>query len=210
MLSFATEVKIVANPSVKADFISVGELRSVFLAEADTLKDGSHVEPVFEREGAVHETFVKDFLKQTNASLRSHYGELVFTGKAAMPKSFSSDAEVVAYVARTRGAIGYVSTSAGTDGVKLLNVTFEGGKAERKLITHIEPEYPETLREMHIGGTVRIEIVVSPQGNVETATLLGGNPILGDAAMKAVKQWIYAPGPSTTRMVVAIPFQTAQ
>jgi TonB family protein len=206
--SFATDVKIVANPSVKSDFISVGELRSVFLAETNTLRDGTHVEPVFGREGAVHETFIRDFLKQTNASLRSHYGELVFTGKASMPRSFNSDAEVVAYVARTRGAIGYVSTSAATDGVKVLDVTFEGGKSDRKLVTRIDPEYPDVLRQMHIGGTVRLEVIISPQGRVEALKLLGGNPILGEAAMTAVKQWTYAPAPSTTTMQVTIPFET--
>ncbi len=206
--AMAADIKVVANPSVKADFISVTELRSVFLAETNTLKDGSHVEPIFEREGEVHETFVRDFLKQTNASLRSHYGELVFTGRASMPKSFNSDTEVVTYVAHTRGAIGYVSTATGTDGVKVLDVTSEGGKSDRKLITRVEPKYPDVLREMHIGGTVRLELKVSPQGNVETVILVGGNPILGEAAMKAVKQWIYAPGPSATTMQITIPFET--
>lgn len=206
LLSLAADVKVVANPSVKADFISAAELRSVFLAETDTLKDGSHVEPVFEREGAAHETFVKEYLKQTNASLRSHYGELVFTGKASMPKSFNLDAEVVAYVSKTRGAIGYVSASAVTAGVKVLDVILEGGKSDRKLITRIEPAYPEILHQMHIGGTVRLEVTVSPQGSVETVKLLGGNPILGDAAMTAVKRWIYAPGPSTTTLQVVIAF----
>jgi TonB family protein len=206
--SLAADLKVVANPGVKTDSISIGELRNIFLAETETLRDGSHVEPVFEREGAVHDAFVKDFLKQTNASLRSHYGELVFTGKAAMPKSFNSDAEVVAYVAVTRGAIGYVSASAGTEGAKVLAVIFEGGKPDRKLITRVEPDYPEVLRQMHIGGTVRLEITISPQGSVETVKLLGGNPILGEAAMKAVRQWIYAAGPSTATVQVSIPFET--
>jgi len=206
--SFAGDVKVVANPSVKTDFVTVGELRSIFLAETNTLRDGSYVEPVFEREGAAHETFIREFLKQTNASLRSHYGELVFTGKASMPKSFNSDAEVVAYVSMTRGGIGYVSASASTEGVKVLDVIFEGGKSERKLITRVEPDYPEILRQMRIGGTVRLELMISPQGNVEAVKLLGGSPILGEAAMKAVKRWVYAPGPFTTTTQVTIPFDT--
>jgi TonB family protein len=204
--SLAADVKVVANPSVKTDSISVGELRSVFLEETDTLRDGTHVEPVFEREGAAHDIFIKDFLKQTNASLRSYYGRLVFTGKASMPKAFNSDAQVVAYVAVTRGAIGYVSTSASAEGVKVLDVVFEGGKLQRKLITRVEPDYPDLLRQMHIGGIVRLEVTISPQGSVETLKLVGGNPILGEAAMKAVSRWIYAAGPSTTTIQVTIPF----
>lgn len=37
-------------------------------------------------------------------------------------KAFNSDAEVIAYVTKTRGAIGYVSASAGTEGVKVLDL----------------------------------------------------------------------------------------
>jgi hypothetical protein len=93
------------------------------------------------------------------------------TGKVSMPKAFNSDAEVIAYVAKTRGAIGYVSASAGTEGVKVLDVTFEGGSRERRLITRVEPEYPETLRQMHIGGIVRLQITISPGkcGNCQLA-----------------------------------------
>ena len=39
-----------------------------------------------------------------------------------MPKALGSDAEVVAYVARTRGAVGYVSSAANTEGVKALAI----------------------------------------------------------------------------------------
>jgi ABC-type phosphate transport system substrate-binding protein len=39
-----------------------------------------------------------------------------------MPKSLGSDGEVVAYVAKTKGAVGYVSSGASTEGVKTLVV----------------------------------------------------------------------------------------
>jgi ABC-type phosphate transport system substrate-binding protein len=39
-----------------------------------------------------------------------------------MPKSVANDAEVVSYVAKTKGAVGYVSAAASTDGVKTLEV----------------------------------------------------------------------------------------
>jgi TonB family protein len=211
--SLAADLKIVANPSVKADSISVDELRSVFLAERDSLSDGSHVEPVFERAGAVHETFLREFLKESNESLQNRYGALVFTGKVAMPKSLNSDAEVMAYVARTRGAIGYVSASASSEGVKVLAVVSETSRSGRALLTRallsqVQPEYPETLRQIGISGIVRLQVVISPQGSVEEVSLLGGNPILGESAMKAVRQWTYVAAPKKTTLIVTVPFGT--
>jgi hypothetical protein len=46
----------------------------------------------------------------------------VFTGKGSLPKTLSSDAEMVKYVSKTKGAIGYVSAASSTDGVKVLEV----------------------------------------------------------------------------------------
>jgi TonB family protein len=204
--AIGSDVKIVANPSVRTDSISSSELRSIFMAERNSLKDGSHVAPVFERSGATHEAFLRDILKESTESLQSHYGALVFTGKALMPKTFNSDTEVLAYVARTRGAIGYVSAGTNVDGVKILTIVSEGNMVSRALLIRVEPEYPETLRQLGIGGTVRLQVTVSPQGRAESVTLLGGNPILGESAIKAVTQWVYAPAPSRTTIQVSVPF----
>ena len=118
----AGSVKVIANPSVREDTISANELRSVFLEEKSSLSDGSHAEPVIEKGGAAHEAFLKEYLDKNNSALQTYYRSLVFTGKGSMPKAMASDAEVVAYVAKTKGAIGYVSSDTATEGVKTLQV----------------------------------------------------------------------------------------
>jgi hypothetical protein len=59
---------------------------------------------------------MKEYLGKTDSALQTYYCSLVFTGKASMPRMLGADAEVVAYVAKTKGAIGYVSAAAGTAG----------------------------------------------------------------------------------------------
>jgi TonB family protein len=78
--------------------------------------------------------------------------------------------------------------------------------AERTLITRVEPEYPDTLKRLYIGGTVRIEAVVAADGTVESTQLIGGNPILGQTAMRAIKQWKYARGKAKETVVVKLDF----
>lgn len=77
---------------------------------------------------------------------------------------------------------------------------------DRKLITRVEPQYPSTLERLYIGGVVRLELVVAASGAVQSAKLIGGNPILGQSAIAAVKQWKYAPGRSETKTVVRLEF----
>jgi TonB family protein len=203
--SLADNVKVIANASVTADAISAADLKRVFLEERIALADGSHVEPVLEKDGRVHAAFLQKYLGRSEDDLQTYYRTLVFTGKGSMPKELGSDAEVVAYVARTRGAIGYVSSTASAEGVKTLAVADGEAGTERKLMLWVKPVYPETLKQLNIGGTVRLRVSISAQGKVEKVRLLGGNPILGEAAMIAVMKWVYATGKSQS-IVVSILF----
>ncbi|MFI5114887.1 MAG: energy transducer TonB [Terriglobales bacterium] len=204
--ALAGNVRIIANPSVKAEAISASEIKSVFLEERNSLRDGTHVEPVLSNGGPAHAAFLKDYLGQNDDALQNYYRSLVFTGKGSMPRILHSDAEVVAYVAKTRGAIGYVSSTAPMDGVKTLVVYQAENEAARKLISRVEPVYPVVLLSNHIGGTVRLKVTIASNGTVEDVELLGGSPILGEAAMAAVQKWVYAAGRSRTQTEVSIPF----
>jgi TonB family protein len=201
-------VKVIANPSVKMDSISASELKSVFLQEKASLA-GSHVEPVLARGGPAHAAFLRLYLGRTDSDLQTYYRSLVFTGRGAMPKAFNSDAEVVAYVARTRGAIGYISPESNAEGVHTLTVASEsnpGGPGDRKLVSRIEPEYPQVLRARSIGGTVRLRVTIAPSGTVKRVEIQGGDAVLGEAAANAVAKWKYSPARSETSDEVAITF----
>src|SRR5579862_4593359 len=179
----AADVKVIANESVKADSISADELRAIFMSQRKTLQDGSPVVPVLNKSNVAHEAFLALYLHRDADELRTYYQGLAFTGKGSMPREFSSDAEVAAFVAHTRGAIGYVDSNFDAQGTKLLIVLAVGRNAEkRKLLTRVEPQYPETLKQLHIGGTVRLALTLSPKGTVEDIAVLGGNPIFAEAA----------------------------
>ena len=201
------EVKVIANPSVRTDSITAEEIRSIFLEDARSLRDGSHVEPVLAKSGATHEAFLRLYMGKSDDALQTYYRTLVFTGTGLMPKVLSSDVEIITYIAKTKGAIGYVDSDAPVRGVKTLAVLRTGSNAPRRLLTRVEPENPETLQRLQIGGTVRLAITISPKGSVDEVKLLGGNPILAESATKAVKQWLYAPSVSRTNLEISIPFE---
>jgi len=115
------DVKVIANPSVGASEISSDDLKAVFLAVKTTI-GGSQVEPVLGKTGHAHDVFLKTFLGKSDATLIAYFRGLVFTGKASMPKVCDSDAEIIAYVARTRGAVGYVGAGVTAQGTKTLAI----------------------------------------------------------------------------------------
>jgi TonB family protein len=79
-------------------------------------------------------------------------------------------------------------------------------RAIRKLIYKEAPGYPMTLREAHIGGIVRLEIVISAKGTVDSVVPVGGNPVLVEAASAAVRRWKYAPADTETKTQVEFTF----
>ena len=79
-------------------------------------------------------------------------------------------------------------------------------KTTRKLVYKENPGYPLTLREAHIGGIVRLEIVISPKGSVDSISPLGGNPVLVEAACAAVRKWKYVPADGETKTQIEFTF----
>lgn len=69
----------------------------------------------------------------------------------------------------------------------------------RKIVYRVEPDYPPDLKRAGIGGYVRLEATITSSGAVEDTNVTGGNPILADAAVKAIKKWKYEPTASRTK-----------
>jgi hypothetical protein len=118
---FGGDLKVIANSGMGDSAISAADLKLIYLQTKSSVS-GTHVEPVLAKGGAAHEAFLSQFVGKTDAALSAYYRSLVFTGKGAMPKVFATDEQVVAYVSKTKGAIGYVSASTETSGVATLEV----------------------------------------------------------------------------------------
>ena len=80
------------------------------------------------------------------------------------------------------------------------------GQESRKALVKPTPKYPEVAKRMSLTGTVKIEITVAPNGEVKNTNVIGGHPILVDAALEAVKRWKYEPAKTETTVVVQFDF----
>lgn len=85
-----------------------------------------------------------------------------------------------------------------------------GDELSRKVKTKVPPTYPELARRMNIRGTVRVLVVVSPSGSVKESRVVGGNPILVNSAMDALKKWKFEPAEEESSGVVEFRFEDAR
>jgi ABC-type phosphate transport system substrate-binding protein len=116
------QVIVIANPNISATELSRAELRDLFTGAASSIKGSGEVAPVLLKSGPTHEEFLSTYVEKSDTAFRAGWRSLLFSGQSTMPKTFGSDAEVVDYVARTHGAIGYIARSSAHPGVKTMAV----------------------------------------------------------------------------------------
>jgi protein TonB len=74
------------------------------------------------------------------------------------------------------------------------------GNAIRK----VQPPYPQMARQMRLAGSVQVQITISETGEVADAFVLSGHPVLREASLQAVRQWLFKPTELNGRPVRAI------
>ena len=80
----------------------------------------------------------------------------------------------------------------------------------RKVKSKVSPSYPDLARRMNIVGVVKVLVTVAPNGTVKDTKLMGGHPVLANAALEAVKKWRFEAGPQDSTGIVEFRFDPAQ
>lgn len=62
-----------------------------------------------------------------------------------------------------------------------------------KLVKKVEPLYPDEAKKAGIDGIVILEVTTDKEGLVQDVKVLRSIPALDDAAIEAIKQWVYEP-----------------
>ncbi|HSB10786.1 MAG TPA: energy transducer TonB [Blastocatellia bacterium] len=72
--------------------------------------------------------------------------------------------------------------------VRVISQVLQGKAIERPI-----PVYPPLAQQIHLQGNVSVEVIISPDGRVETARVVGGHPMLAASAVEAARRWRFQP-----------------
>lgn len=78
----------------------------------------------------------------------------------------------------------------------------------RKVMEKVQPEYPELARRNHLTGTVKLKVIIAPDGRPKNVEVVGGNPVFLQNATSSVKRWKWSPADRETIETVEIKFQS--
>lgn len=108
---------------------------------------------------------------------------------------------------RIAAALLALVTVVGTFNVRSARAQTQNGEMNRRAKSQVQPLYPELARKMKITGTVKIEVTVAPNGSVKEARVVGGHPVLANAALDAAKKWRFEPAPAESTGVIEFKFE---
>ena len=97
--------------------------------------------------------------------------------------------------------------AAGVAGLRAQDAT---GELTRRVKSKVSAVYPELARKMNLAGTVKVQVVVAPNGTVKEAKIVGGHPVLANAALDAVRKWRFEPAAVENTGIVDFKFEPHQ
>lgn len=121
-VSSLADVVFIVNSSVTVETVSKTEIKEIFLGDKIVWPDGEEIVLVTLNSSVTHEMFTRKYARKSKDQFLRYWRKLVFTGKAYSPKSFATEKQVIEFVKRTKGAIGYISDKMAAPGVKVLKI----------------------------------------------------------------------------------------
>jgi len=115
--------KVIVNPTNPATQITRLKVGEIFLKKEKRWPDGQAAVPVEpSSKSPARQRFDQDIFGKPVIAISAYWQQMIFSGKGIPPPEKPNDADVVAFVRETPGAVGYVSSGADTSSVKVVAV----------------------------------------------------------------------------------------
>jgi TonB family protein len=84
--------------------------------------------------------------------------------------------------------------------------TYLQPESARPIAFRVVPEYPRIAASLKITGAVQLQAIVRANGTVKQVLVVGGHPVLAEAAAAAVMHWHFEPAAKETTESVKVSF----
>jgi len=115
--------RVIVNPDNPAAQVERKFVADAFLKKVSRWPDNELLKPVDRgADSRERERFSDEVLGRSVAAVKSYWQQLIFSGRGVPPAELDSDENVVNYVVKHRGAIGYVSAAADVGRAKVVTL----------------------------------------------------------------------------------------
>ncbi len=119
----APEVIFITNMNNPDSTLTKKEIRDIFMGDKSAWSDGSKIYFSIIRKGATHNQFLKTYINMSPKNFVRYWKRQILTGKATKLKLANTEDEIVKYVSKNNGGIGYVSSTVPIGDLKILKIS---------------------------------------------------------------------------------------
>lgn len=116
---FSMDIAIIANRNIIEDKIDKAELASIYTLNTTYWKDGTDIK-VFDFRASAEKKIFYDFINKSEPRLKKTWLKLKLSEGIEIPELVSSSEQMLIKVAKTEGAIGYISKDQVNSTVKVI------------------------------------------------------------------------------------------
>jgi len=115
--------RLIVHPQSQVTTLDRRFVEDAFLKKVKTWPTGEVIRPVdLEPESPTRRRFTEEVLRRPLAAVRAYWQQRIFSGRDVPPPELDSDQQVVDYVMKYPGAIGYVSGAADLKGARAVQI----------------------------------------------------------------------------------------
>jgi ABC-type phosphate transport system substrate-binding protein len=117
--------QLIANTKVPTDSVDRKFLADTFFKKITHWPEDGVIQPVDQKpESTVRRKFSEDVLGKSVMGVKNYWQQLIFSGADVPPPELGNDDEVIRFVSKTPGAIGYISSAAASlpAGIKAVSI----------------------------------------------------------------------------------------
>ena len=113
---------LIAHKDAPETTLSKKEIQEIFLGKRSQWQNHSAIHPATVKDAELHSAFLKQYIKKSASKWNAYWKRLVFTGTGTLPQQFETEQELLKYVVKTKGAIGYVDAETPVDNVTIITI----------------------------------------------------------------------------------------
>ena len=111
-------IRIIANKDTPINSISINTLSEIYTGTKTKWDNGDKIFIALLKKGPSHTAFTKEVVGIPHKELTRIWKKAIFTGVGTPPSIVNTETEMIAFVASTKGAIGYISSDTSNENIK--------------------------------------------------------------------------------------------
>ena len=123
---------IIVNEGVATESLTKEQVEDIYLGSIKKWEGGSFIYLTIGKEDEYNHEFLETYVHLSPQRFTSHWKRLVFTGQGLEPRKLKNAKDIVAFVKKRKGAIGFIPPNQPHEGVKVIQIVRDTKKNDNQ------------------------------------------------------------------------------